>query len=258
MSKANEPRRNPLGLLLRHLGSDEACIRRRPGAAEDFQALLNAGFLSPDGLLSSIICDECGEQEPVSVVSLGGRIGIRCRVEGFVERDPESLAAFRLEREGFARALRVVLAGSSETSPPLKRISDHLWRLGGFRFQEVRWVGFLVLRLRRAEDFAEIGKEIMALSGSSPAAVFTASRDVESWPSLPKGGRFVSLPEVFALSVKGLIETDEAALSDGLGLPLPQPQSSGRPSLKRDPCSDRRTLPEGGLAFQQERQNRSD
>ena len=200
-----DPKRGALRLLLRLLEGEASRLRRISGAAaDDFENLLRARFLTEDNLVYSTICDECGEGESALVEVRNGRTGILCGIEGFVERDPESLAAFRLERDGFARALREALTEGEEGGASFSKISDHLWRLGGFSRGGASGTAFLALRLKTPDDFVFLDQAITSRPRPSVGAVFTLQREAAPGLRLSLGYRLIPCAEALQLTEGGL------------------------------------------------------
>lgn len=196
-----------------------------------YTSLLNAGLIEENGLVSSVICDDCSNTHDSEIVFENQRYGYFCPELGLVELDRASLIATQANMASFVAQLADDLDCKRRRSAP---IAGNTWRIGAIETLAGDLVIYVQPTLQSQQDCRELeaalAHEVKARLGIILTAVgtfsiprlstitfedclgydqssgrFTVDADLRAVAGLPasrKGGR----PNQFKERVSALIE----------------------------------------------------
>lgn len=189
-----------------------------------FGALLNAGLLADDGLVQSVLCENCDVPHDAEIVFEGGSYGHFCPDLGFVPVERVELVAVRPNLAALVEHLHAAFecpqGGISELGP-------QTWRVGLVDTPGGRAVVYFHTYLRSDDDLVSLGNALRAEIRRDYALVVTVAghvqyRDVVTY----------TLDQMVQLDLGTARLRKTVSVAEAVGAP-PRP-TGGRPSVYRE------------------------
>ena len=226
---------NSISNLCAILAARETTVRLAAfGGRQKLAPWISSGVLVPAGSVATATCTECNAPHMVDVMTFGSRAGWYCAEVGFVEPEPESIAAFTVCYQALAGELRLALRSKGGGNPwPID--TPVLWTLGEIDFSGYAIATYLVLNINDLTIFSEVAQFLRTPRGNPHATAILTNDDRDlSAVMLPDNVRIVSLTAVFEFVDEGRPFIDRDALARRVlsekRLCRPRP---GRPPVKR-------------------------
>lgn len=188
---------------------------------ERYGALLDAGLLKRDGLVQSVLCENCETPHDAAVEFQAESYGYYCPDLGFVPLERAGLVAIRPDLEALLDQLGVALGCDPRST---LRLGPQTWRVGVVDTPGGRAVVYLHPRLLDSDDLDALESAMRAEIRYDFTLILTA------FGTLPyRSATVMKLTQILDLNVDATQLTGLASVAQAVG--APPRRTGGRPNI---------------------------
>lgn len=189
-----------------------------------YGALLDTGLIQTDGVVQSVVCQNCDEPHDAEVVFEAGSYGHYCPDLGFIAVERADLVAVRPNMAELAEQLRVACGCEPGST---SQLGSQTWRVGLVDTPGGRAVVYFHTCLQNDDELVSLENALRAEIRRDYALVVTAAghlpyRDAET----------CTLAQMVQLDLGTARLRQSVSVAEAVGAP-PRP-TGGRPSVYRD------------------------
>ncbi|MGJ8617993.1 MAG: hypothetical protein ACSHWS_14220 [Sulfitobacter sp.] len=193
-----------------------------------YDDLINAGLIEENGVVSSVMCDECDHPHAARVIYEGSQYGYYCPELGFVSKPRSELIAVQPNLTAFVSQIADALDCRRRKSSPLAKDT---WRIGAIESTAGDVMLYLHPTLQDARDTRDV-KAALANEVKSPFGVILTSSGTLAAPSFVTA----QLDDVLSFDKKAGKLTVVADMRTIAG--VPELRTGGRPNEYKKPLSE--------------------
>lgn len=215
---------NPISLLCEIIGQSGKVAAQAYRNDAKYGALLDASLILRDGVVQSVLCENCDAPHDAEIVFEGGAYGHYCLNLGFVSVERADLVAVRPDLTGLAEKLHIALecepGGASQLAP-------RTWRIGLVDTPGGRAVVYFHPFLSDSEDLDELATALRSEIRRDYTLVVTAVGRLQYGSA-----RTCNLAEMVFLEPGMARLSKLSSVGEAVGAPLKK--TGGRPNLHRE------------------------
>lgn len=144
-----------------------------------YTMLCDAGLINEEGVVSSIVCDDCNIPHDAEIAFKNQRYGYFCPELGFIERDRASLIAAQPNVAAFVAQLADDLECKRRKPTP---IAGDFWRVGAIEAPEGNIVIYFKPTLRSGQDLRDLECALMLEVRAPVGIILTADGTLSKPP----------------------------------------------------------------------------
>lgn len=188
---------------------------------ERYGALLGAGLLKRDGLVQSLLCENCETPHDAAIEYEAGSYGHYCPDLGFVPLERAELVAMRPDLEALLDQLGVALGCDPRSA---QQLGPQTWRVGLVDTPGGRAVVYLHPRLLGGDDLDALESALRTEIRHDFTLILTA------FGTLPyRSATVMELNQMLDLKVDATHLTAQSSVAQAVG--APPRRTGGRPNL---------------------------
>ncbi|MEL6920145.1 MAG: hypothetical protein AAFO77_03855 [Pseudomonadota bacterium] len=215
---------NAVSLLCDIIGQAGKVAARAYSDDARFGALLDAGLLEDDGLVQSVLCENCDLPHDAEIKFEGGEYGHYCPDLGLVPIKRGDVVAVRPDLAALVEHLH---AAFQCTPGGMSQLGAQTWRVGLVDTPGGRTVVYFHSCLRDDDDLVSLGNALRAEIRRDYALVVTAAGHMPF-----REAAIYTLPTMVQLDVGTARLRRIVSVAEAVGAP-PRP-TGGRPSVHRE------------------------
>lgn len=189
-----------------------------------YSALLDAGLIQHDGVVQSVLCENCDAPHDAEIVFEGGSYGHFCPELGFFPVERTELVAVRPELTKLADQLHVAFECQSGTK---SQLGSYTWRIGLVDTPGGRAVVYFHPRLLNEDDLNHFETCLRTEIRRDYTLVLTANGKLQY-----RNAKTCTLPQMVHLELGAAHMRQHDSVAEAVG--APPKQTGGRPSRLRD------------------------
>lgn len=189
-----------------------------------YGVLLDAGLIQRDGVVQSVVCEDCAAPHDAEIFFEGGSYGHYCFELGFVPIERAELVAMRPDFNKLVDQLHVAFGCERGTTSPL---GPHTWRIGLVDTPGGRAVAYFHPRLLNNDDLIHFETCLRTEIRRDYALLVTAEGQLQ-----PRNAKNCNLSQMVHLDSGAAHIRQLVSVAEAVG--APPKQTGGRPNLHRE------------------------
>lgn len=189
-----------------------------------YGALLDAGLLQRDGVVQSILCENCDAPHDAEIVFEDGAYGYCCPDLGFVSVERANLVAVRANLASLVKQLGVALGCDPGSG---SQLGERTWRVGLVHTPGWRAAVYFNACLLNGDDLVELETALRAEIRRDYALVVTAAGQLQY-----RGAATCTLAQMVHLDLGATRIRQLVSVAETVG--APPKRTGGRPNLHRE------------------------
>lgn len=215
---------NPVSLLCDIIGQAGKVAAQAYRDDARYGALLDAGLLEEDGLVQSMLCENCDVPHDAEIKFVGASYGHFCPEFGFVPVERADLVAVRPNLAALVEHLRAAFE-----CPPgdISQLGPQTWRVGLADTPGGRAIVYFQTFLQTDDDLVSLGNALRAEIRRDYALIVTAAGQLPF-----RDATTCNLAQMVQLDLRAPRLRRSVGVAEAVGAP-PRP-TGGRPSVYRE------------------------
>ncbi len=215
---------NPVSLLCEIIGQAGKVAAQAYRDDARYGALLDAGLIQRDGVVQSVLCENCDAPHDAEIVFEGGSYGHYCPDLGLVPVERAAIVAVRPNLAGLVEQLHFAFGCEPEST---SQLGPHTWRIGLVDTFGGRAVVYFHPRLLNRDDLDDLETSLRTEIRRDYALVVTAAGQLQY-----RSAKTCTLPQMVHLDFGAAHIRQLASVAEAVG--APPKQTGGRPNLHRE------------------------